>query len=102
MKAVFSPHAAERLGEHIEVELVDESGTRRRRAKLPARAEVGELMGVLVTKLGLPLFDPAGQPLTYHLDHKRTGSRLAERDTLAGAGVDAGDVLRLSAEITAG
>jgi len=102
MKSMFSTPTTELSGERIEVEIIDENGTKRRRAKLPALAEVGELMGALVTKLSLPMFDAAGQPLTYHLDHKRTGARLLESESLAVAGVCDGDVLRISAEIIAG
>ena len=102
MKSRFSPRDFENHGERVEVEIIDESGSRRRRAVLPASAEVGEIMGTLVSRLSLPLFDASGQPLTYHLDHKQTGTRLLEKDSLAFAGVKDGDLLRISAEILAG
>jgi len=102
MKSMFSPRDNENHGERVEVEIIDESGSKRRRAVLPARAEVGELMGTLVSRLSLPLFDASGQPLTYYLDHKQSGARILEKDSLAGVEVKDGDLLRISAEILAG
>jgi len=102
MKSMFSPRELENHVERTEIEIIDETGSRRRKAKLPARVEVGELMGALVSKLSLPLFDAAGQPLTYHLDHKQTGNRIAADDSLSSAGVKDGDLIRISAEIIAG
>jgi hypothetical protein len=40
--------------------------------------------------------------MSYKLHHRRTGSQLLDHQTLAQAGVRAGDELRLQPEITAG
>ncbi len=86
----------------IEVEIMDHTGSKRKRARLPDDAPVSRLISALITKMNLPTTDPSGQPMSYHLDHKQSGKRLRDDDTLSNAGVKTGDVLRIAAEITAG
>ncbi len=86
----------------IEIELMDHTGSKRKRARLPDDAPVNRLLSALITKMNLPATDPSGQPMSYHLDHKQSGKRLRDEDTLNDAGVRPGDVLRIAAEITAG
>ncbi|HEY9207222.1 MAG TPA: EsaB/YukD family protein [Candidatus Methanoperedens sp.] len=86
----------------IEIEIMDTAGSKRKRARLPDDAPVNRMMPVLITKMNLPVTDPAGQPVSYHLDHKQSGKRLRDEDTLNNAGVKSGDLLRIAAEITAG
>jgi hypothetical protein len=50
----------------------------------------------------LPINSPDGQIMSYKLHHKRTGRQLLETETLAMAGVQPDDDLRLQPEITAG
>ena len=86
----------------LEVEIVDHTASRRKRAELPDSVEVGKLVQALVTKMNLPTTDPSGQPVSYHLDHKQSGKRLREDQTLKAAGVSNGDVLRIFPRIEAG
>ena len=86
----------------IEVEIMDHTGSKRKRARLPDDAPVNRLISALITKMNLPTTDPSGQPMSYHLDHKQSGKRLRDDDTLSNAVVKTGDVLRIAAEITAG
>lgn len=86
----------------IEIEIMDHTGSKRKRARLPDDAPVNRLLSALITKMNLPTTDPSGQPMSYHLDHKQSGKRLRDEDTLNDAGVRPGDVLRIAAEITAG
>ncbi len=86
----------------IDVEIMDTTGSKRKKARLPEDAPVNRLISVLITKMNLPAIDPSGQPVSYHLDHKQSGKRLREEDTLDKAGVKSGDLLRIAAEITAG
>lgn len=50
----------------------------------------------------MPVTGPDGQPISYKFHHKVSGKQLKDDQTLAGAGVKDGDVLRLHPEITAG
>ena len=52
--------------------------------------------------MNLPKNSPDGQLLSYKFHHRASGRQLLDEETLAGAGVQQGDVLRLQPEITAG
>ena len=54
-----------------------------------------------VRRLGLPT-EQSGQPVTYRLDHRETGQRIGDEQTLAEAGVQDQAVLTLLPEVTAG
>lgn len=84
------------------VEVVDHTASRRRKAEIPDSMSVERILATLVEKMGLPAVDPAGQPITYHLDHKQSGKRLRPDQTLKEAGVQNGDVLRVFPRIEAG
>lgn len=84
------------------VEVVDHTASRRRKAEIPDAMSVERILATLVEKMGLPAVDPAGQPITYHLDHKQSGRRLRPDQTLKEAGVQNGDVLRVFPRIEAG
>jgi hypothetical protein len=62
----------------------------------------GRIIAKLVELLELPSLGPDGQPLSYKFHHKQSGRQIGDHETLDGAGVRDGDVLRLVAEITAG
>jgi len=68
-------------------------------ARMAADAEVKRLIPAVVTAMGLPITDPAGRPITYHLSHN--GRRLQENETLQSAGVQNVDSLTLVPEMTA-
>lgn len=80
----------------------DISGTRVNEVEAPDDVAVNRLLVVLVERLNLPLNSPDGQLMSYKLHHRRTGSQLLDNQTLAQAGVQDGDELRLQPEITAG
>ncbi|MEM3085785.1 MAG: EsaB/YukD family protein [Halobacteria archaeon] len=84
------------------VEVVDHTASRRRKAEIPDSMTAERVLATLVEKMGLPAADPAGQPITYHLDHKQSGKRLRPDQTLKQAGVQNGDVLRVFPRIEAG
>jgi hypothetical protein len=60
------------------------------------------LLVLLIEKMNLPLNSPDGQIMSYKLYHRRSGAQLLDTQTLADAGIIAGDELRLQPEITAG
>lgn len=86
----------------IEVEIVDHTASKRRKAQMPDNVPVGKIVSVLITKMDLPTTDPSGQPVSYHIDHKQSGKRLKEDQTLKEAKVQNGDVLRILPRIEAG
>ena len=86
----------------ITIEVWDATGNKRQLVEVPADAEVSRLIAVLIGRMNLPRHSPDGQAMSYKFHHKGSGRQLLETDTLASAGVQAGDVLRLQPEITAG
>ena len=56
----------------------------------------------IISKMDLPTNGPDGQPMSYVLDHKEGGKRLAEHQTLGDANVSEGDHLIVCPEIVAG
>ena len=81
----------------IEVTVYDSTENKRVPVELPDDAPANKLISVLVDKLKLPRNGPDGAPLSYKFHHKNSGTQ-----SLATAGVKAGDILRLQPEITAG
>jgi hypothetical protein len=51
--------------------------------------------------MGLPSSQGAN-PITYRLDHRASGKRLSEEESLLDAGVKDDDILSLFPEVTAG
>ncbi len=86
----------------ITIEVWDATGNKKQFVELPADAEVGRAIAVLVDRMQLPRNSPDGQLMSYKFHHKASGRQLNDEETLAGAGVRQGDVLRLQPEITAG
>ena len=86
----------------VKVQVVDVSGSRRSEVLAPTDVSVDRILVLLVERLNLPLNSPDGQLMSYKLHHRRTGTQLLEEQTLAQAGVQDGDELRLQPEITAG
>lgn len=80
----------------IQVRITDQSGGKNVTARLPASAQVGQLLPALVTKLQLP------SNQAYYLSHKDSGKKLVNTDTLASAGVQEGHTLLLIPDVTAG
>ena len=86
----------------INVVIVDVTGNKEQKAAVPEDAPVRLIIRKLVQMMNLPAVGPDGQPLSYKFHHKASGRQLLDDQTLAGAGVQENDVLRLQPEITAG
>lgn len=86
----------------LRVRIVDVSGSRMNEVEAPDDVAVNRLLVVLIERMSLPLNSPDGQLMSYKLHLKRTGTQLLDQQTLAQAGVQSGDELRLQPEITAG
>ena len=86
----------------ISIEVWDATGNKRQLVDVPADAEVGRVIAVLIERMNLPRNSPDGQMMSYKFHHKSSGRQLIETDTLASAGVQDRDILRLQPEITAG
>lgn len=86
----------------MDLTVVDATGNKTEEVTVPENVAAGRIVGKLVTLLELPTVGPDGQPLSYKFHHKQTGRQVNDNETLADAGVNDNDVLRLVAEITAG
>jgi uncharacterized ubiquitin-like protein YukD len=86
----------------ITIEVWDATGNKKQLVELPSDAPVNRAIAVLVDRLNLPRHSPDGQLMSYKFHHKASGRQLLDDQTLGGAGVQNGDVLRLQPEITAG
>jgi hypothetical protein len=86
----------------INVRVQDISASRVCDVEAPDNVAIARILVLLVERMNLPLNSPDGQIMSYKLHHRRTGSQLLDKQTLAEAGVISGDELRLQPEITAG
>ncbi|MEA2410711.1 MAG: hypothetical protein QOC77_1272 [Thermoleophilaceae bacterium] len=86
----------------MDLTVVDATGNKTEEVSVPDTVAAGRIVGKLVDLLQLPVTGPDGQPLSYKFHHKQSGRQLDDNQTLADAGVNENDVLRLVAEITAG
>ncbi len=86
----------------ITIEVWDATGNKKQLVELPADAPVNRAIAALVDRMNLPRHSPDGQLMSYKFHHKASGRQLLDEQTLAAAGVQSGDVLRLQPEITAG
>jgi hypothetical protein len=86
----------------VDIVVIDATGSRQQDATVPSDAQSLRLIAKLVELMDMPVVGPDGQPLSYKFHHKRLGRQLRDDETLAEAGVEAGDTLRLVPEITAG
>jgi uncharacterized ubiquitin-like protein YukD len=86
----------------IDVTVFDSTENKRVPVELPDDAPANKLIAVLIEKLKLPRSGPDGAPLSYKFHHKNSGKQIQDTQTLSGAGVRSGDILRLQPEITAG
>lgn len=84
------------------IEVWDTTGNKRQLVDVPAEAPVNRVIAVLVDKMSLPRYSPDEQLMSYKLHHRATGRQLLDDQTLSGAGVQNGDIVRLQPEITAG
>ncbi len=86
----------------MDLTVIDATGNKTEQVSVPDAVAAGRIVGKLVELLRLPAVGPDGQPLSYKFHHKQSGRQINDNETLAGAGVNEHDVLRLVAEITAG
>lgn len=86
----------------MDLTVIDATGNKTEQVSVPETVAAGRIVGRLVELLRLPAIGPDGQPLSYKFHHKQSGRQINDNETLAGAGVNENDVLRLVAEITAG
>ena len=87
---------------NMNVEIWDATGNKKVVVNLPSDSPVNRIIVLLVDRMNLPRHSPDGQLMSYKFHHKASGRQLLDEETLAGAGVKEGDVLRLQPEITAG
>lgn len=85
----------------IKVIIYDPTGSKKTPVELPEDVPMRRLIPALVNKMGLPTTQGAN-PITYRLDHRASGKRLAEEESLQDAGVEEDDILSLFPEVTAG
>jgi len=86
----------------ISIEVWDATGNKRQTVELPDDAPINRIIAVLVERMNLPRNSPDGQIMSYKFHHKASGRQLLDSQSLAEAGVNDGDIVRLQAEITAG
>jgi hypothetical protein len=85
----------------IKVIVYDPTGSKKTPVELPGDVPMRRLIPALVSKMGLPTTQGAN-PITYRLDHRASGKRLGEDESLVEAGVNEDDILSLFPEVTAG
>lgn len=85
----------------IKVIIYDPTGSKKTPVELPDDVPMRRLIPALVSKMGLPTAQGAN-PITYRLDHRESGKRLGENDSLSGTGVKEEDILSLFPEVAAG
>lgn len=85
----------------VKVVMFDPTGSKKTPVELPNNVPMRRLIPALVSKMGLPT-SQGGNPITYRIDHRRTGQRLSDDDSLQDAGVQEDDILSLFPEVTAG
>src|SRR5256714_12206387 len=86
----------------IHVTFLDQTGPKSIKAVISFSVPVSRIFPNIITKMNLPTTSPDGQPMSYSLDHKEGGRRLAESQTLVEASVQNGDHLIVYPEVVAG
>jgi hypothetical protein len=86
----------------ITVDVLDATGNRREPVTLPDDVPVNRIMVMLVEKMGLPTRHALDNRLLVYKFHHASAGQIRDEQTLAGAGVREGDVLRLFGEMIAG
>jgi|SRR5579864_69360 hypothetical protein len=85
----------------VRVVIQDHLQSKKTLVELPDDVPMGRLLPALASRMQLPL-QQGGNPVLYRLDHRRTGRRLDDHQTLRSAEVIADDLLMLLPEVTAG
>jgi len=89
------------MEEKVPVQISDVNRQQSRPARLPAGATVEATIRGLVSRLNLPVNDPAGRPLTYRALNERTGEQMPGHLTV-GEVLQPGDEVTLLPEPVAG
>ncbi|MFN6478265.1 EsaB/YukD family protein [Nostoc sp. DedQUE07] len=84
----------------VRVFIEDHTGNKRREAKVEADTDIDKLIPAIVTALRLPISDPNGTPITYHLAFDNR--QLPRNQTLSSVGIAEGAIVTLVPEMTAG
>ena len=89
---------------NVRVAILDPSGSKKTHAEVPNNVATQRLVSALVNRMGLPQVGQNGRPISYRLNYTRDGqeTELSPDQTLADAGVEDDDVLRLYADMQAG
>jgi len=85
----------------VRVVIQDHTHSKKTTVEWPSEVTMHRLLPALAARMQLPP-QQGGNPIVYRLDHRRTGRRLDDEDTLQSAGVQADDLLTLLPEVTAG
>lgn len=85
----------------LNLQVWDATGNRREEVVLPDDQPVDRILVKLAEKMSLPTRHPDGRMLVYKFHHPTAG-QLRDEQTLAAAGVQPGDVLRIYHEMIAG
>ena len=69
----------------IKVIIYDPTGSKKTPVELPNDVPMRRLIPALISKMGLPT-NQGANPITYRLDHRSSGKRLSEDESLSDAG----------------
>ena len=86
----------------LNIEVWDATGNKKIQVEVAGDVDVARVLMVLADKLHLPRHSPDGQLMSYKFHHRRLGIQLLDDQSLFDQKVEAGDVLRIQPEITAG
>ena len=86
----------------LNIEVWDATGNKKIQVEVAGDVDVARVLIVLADKLHLPRHSPDGQLMSYKFHHRRLGIQLLDDQSLLDQKVEAGDVLRIQPEITAG
>lgn len=91
-------------GDKARVGIIDQTSGKKYTVILPTNVPVSRLRPAIVKQLGLPTEGPGGAPMQYHLALESEGgvTRLEEDETLGGAHIQDGAMLRITPEMRAG
>lgn len=85
----------------VKVIIYDATGSKKTPVELPNDVPMRRLIPALVSKMNLPT-SQGGNPIVYRLDHRDSGRRLSDDDTLADANIKTDDIVSMFPEVKAG
>ena len=81
--------------------IYDPTGSKKTQVELPDDLPMRRLIPALVSKMGLPTTQGAN-PITYRLDHRPSGKRLGDDESLRDASAKEDDILSPFPQVPAG